>query len=29
MLCIVFNHGVPPTTQQRKHDTKDIQGDKI
>jgi hypothetical protein len=29
MLCVVFNHSVPPTTQQREHDTEDIQWGKM
>ena len=29
MPCVVFNHSVPPTTQQCEHDTKDIQGGNV
>lgn len=29
MLCTIFDHGVPPTTQKREYDTKDVQGGKI
>jgi len=29
ILCVVFNHGVPPTTQKREQDTKGIEGSEI
>jgi hypothetical protein len=29
MFCVVLNHTVPPATQQREHDTEDIQLGKI